>query len=62
MCEYCDGTKKLREDKGDYGWSIEIYPNKQLVAGHEEADGSCGSFWLDIKYCPMCGRRLEASK
>lgn len=55
-CEYCDGSGKhfLVDDGFPYGSynSIRLEDGKAFL---DDADGS----QIRIKFCPMCGRRLE---
>ena len=52
MCEYCDGSCKSILD-GDT--TIFIFGYDSVFCADWGGDG-----YLDWKYCPMCGRRLEA--
>lgn len=60
-CEFCVGGKALLIDKAnDVGIAIQ-YPNR-LIAYRYDIYGLYGlgsnSITINIKYCPMCGRRL----
>jgi len=58
MCDYCDENNKLEDCKG--GFDIIAYDKKsneyRLYYEHfrNEMD-----YISDIKYCPMCGRKLN---
>ena len=58
-CEYCDGSEKGLpvDDEIPFGSyeSIRLENGKAFL---DDADG----FQIRIKFCPMCGRRLEEKK
>ena len=62
MCEYCDQMKHKKINLcGDYDfgirdvWIIESDGNSLLVLSNIFGQAS----YFGIKYCPMCGRKLD---
>lgn len=57
-CFFCS----FREKKGEKGFKIQIF-EKKLVVNWSMFYGEYNAFTeeiaIDIKYCPMCGRKLD---
>ena len=58
-CKYCEKAEPLVIGKtNDYGIAIQ-YPNKLIAYGYDVHGGNSNGLSIKIKYCPMCGRRLN---
>lgn len=60
-CEYCDGKHHVIS-KYDVADIMKIYYNSPVKAWYlylEDSDNDLGVLNCEIKYCPMCGRRLQ---
>lgn len=57
MCEYCD------EEEGIMGCASEtLYidkENEELIYEATDCDGDYSETRFSIKYCPMCGKKLN---
>ena len=58
MCEYCEEGKRIcRDNRRELG--IEIHSAKsKLIAYGLDKNGWDISVECNIKYCPMCGKKL----
>lgn len=57
-CQYCvDKGRNLYDHCGD-DVCILYYKNKYLLSGSIWAEEYTVDFEFEIKYCPMCGRKL----
>ena len=53
MCKFCnEGISLLKDD----GWEVWIEYHNRLQIDDETGDRTT---YIDIEYCPMCGRRLQ---
>lgn len=59
-CEYCDKKerKMIYEDGGFDRFEVEINEENKLDIDYSIED-YIGRKYIDIKYCPMCGRNLK---
>lgn len=64
MCDYCTSQRKLNvysddglhaEINNDYIPRLVMYAIIDTDSGHRYGIEGC----IDIKYCPICGRKLE---
>ena len=61
MCEYCEGDKPIYDTKW---WKLNVenkYSEKELYIefntyGYESIHDD---LYIDIKFCPMCGKKLK---
>jgi hypothetical protein len=53
MCEYCDGSEKMKDDI-----YISKDKNKYYINSYEVSSWTT-SKKTEINYCPICGRKLE---
>ena len=65
MCEYCNkkaNNKKLKDidnDKEDFGQVVFLRePNLYIELDATDSDGYKACDFFEIKFCPMCGRKL----
>ena len=49
-CDFCEGNKIMLTDYGEYKVSLD---GRIKIKGDLD-----GTDYLDIEYCPMCGRKL----
>ncbi|MBC2040779.1 hypothetical protein [Listeria marthii] len=62
MCEYCDDDYRSRRAiELSEGHEIEIDKDNDLSITIA-LDITDDQLWLEIKYCPWCGRELEDKK
>jgi len=55
-CKYCNGFDA--PISADGAWKVATIDNDlQHMRVHDTVSGE--DFWLDIKFCPMCGRELK---
>lgn len=54
MCDFCDEIRKLNDEKCIYG--------TQLYTCRKDKPGSLTARPYDIKYCPMCGKRIAGKE
>ena len=69
MCEYCQkniNNKKIRDIDNEQNTHAEILNQKRSLGymlyveiEGEDLDGYKPSQFFQIKYCPICGRKLE---
>lgn len=65
MCEYCNKDSELYKDECNSHSVIlkmENFPNNKIKLGIDLYCGSEGTSFLDyidINYCPMCGRKIN---
>lgn len=60
-CEYCNGEKHTIS-RFDIADTMKIYYNRPVGAYYfylEDSDSNLGMLNCEIKFCPMCGRRLN---
>ncbi len=58
VCEYCIEGRSICDENTKY-IGIELHaPERKLVAYGLDAFGWDTSVLTEIKYCPMCGRKL----
>lgn len=58
MCEFCDEIRSWKEKFGDE----ECVYGTQLYMCRKDKPGSLTSRPYDIKYCPMCGKRIAGKE
>ena len=63
-CDFCAQEQFLRRGYGDNATlEVEWYPDNEMLSiysAYTDDHGLCeAEVTLDIKYCPMCGRKLE---
>lgn len=58
MCEFCDEIRSWKEKFGD----DECIYGSQLYMYRKYKAGSLTSRPYDIKYCPMCGKRIASKE
>lgn len=62
MCEYCQHGKPLTiGSTNDKGITI-IYPNFLEAYGYDINGADSNGLLVRIKYCPMCGMKIEPYK
>lgn len=62
MCEYCEKGKVLVNGKtSDYGIALQ-YPNQLIAYGYDIHGFGSNGLQVKIKYCPMCGKKLQLTK
>ncbi|MBC1671214.1 hypothetical protein HB950_02650 [Listeria welshimeri] len=62
MCEYCEENfRKRGEITTDEGHEIRIDWDNDLAI-LLDIDYKANNIYLDIKYCPWCGRKLEGKE
>lgn len=60
MCEYCEKAEPLITGKtNDTGIAIQ-YPGKLNAYGYNVHGTESNALTVKIKFCPMCGRKLES--
>lgn len=68
MCEYCEKDSELYSDYcNSHSVIIKMtkFPENKTKIGIDLYCGSqdiCFLDYIDIKYCPMCGRKLEEER
>ena len=59
-CEYCEDGRRLTIKQS---WNLGDFVNNEIRLSIEEnligIDYKGYFFFVDINYCPMCGRKLE---
>lgn len=64
-CEFCEADNWYTEDGANqHSVSVEIYPDYYYIgitsfAPREDGDMDEIKLSLEMKYCPVCGRKLE---
>lgn len=64
-CPYCLGDEELNVN---FNYSAETQEasasisrqKKELAISTYNGDCQVNTFWIKIKYCPMCGRKLRS--
>lgn len=56
MCEYCEKSKSLHYDENGVIQEVYIESDKTLSITHPVSEFSIN---IEIKYCPMCGKKLK---
>lgn len=58
-CEYCEGAKPLVIGKtNDMGITVR-WPDELMAYGYDVHGSGSNGLIAQIKFCPMCGRKLE---
>ncbi len=58
-CEYCEGAKPLAIGKtNDIGIAVR-WPDELIAYGYDIHGSGSNGLIAQIKFCPMCGRKLE---
>ncbi|MCR3759175.1 hypothetical protein KYB31_09250 [Clostridium felsineum] len=58
MCKYCKKAKTIKVSHSDSNQPNEAIITQNDVPGIVLLRAGCNYGYFDIKYCPMCGRKL----
>ena len=60
-CKYCEENAEI-ETKKDYAYHTHICGNQMIVCKRYKHNKYIAQYSNNIKYCPMCGKKLGSDK